>query len=516
MTLRPLPTGGLPHITFEARRPSEQAPLRTDIALFIGAAARGPVDVPVRVEGWKGYEAVFGGLSARSNTGHALQGYFENGGQIAWVFRIAPAALPATGPWHLIADGGFAPDALGLDTFRFTAATPGSWGDTLSVRPSYRLMSSDLGVIDLDIYLAGRLTEQLRAIDPANLEETVESQSAFVRVEAEPAAVALPPVVGLGPRQRVWKAVGLEGGSDGDAPTRGHYADALPVALSEREPALIVLPDLHRQLEEDDAAAVILGAARLADLKLDRLVVAEAPMAIEIAEEAEAWINRFGNDPAVHRTVATYHPWIDMRDPIGTPSAPLRRMPPSGHIAGAISRLDRERGAYVTPANTSLSDAIDLATRIGREDQDALSEMGLNALRCQSARGLVIWGGRMTRSDDAPTRFVAHRRLIHRLVRSLRRTWEPMVFEPNDDQLRLAIARSATTLLMEAFHTNVLKGTRPEEAFRVTVDDTVNTPEVREAGRVVCEIAVAPATPMEFIHFRVGLSTDGSVEFVEL
>ena len=49
----------------------------------------------------------------------------------------------------------------------------------------------------------------------------------------------------------------------------------------------------------------------------------------------------------------------------------------------------------------------------------------------------------------------------------------------------------------------------------VIVDDTVNTPQTREAGRLICEIAIAPATPMEFIHFRVGLSADGTVEFIE-
>jgi phage tail sheath protein FI len=90
-----------------------------------------------------------------------------------------------------------------------------------------------------------------------------------------------------------------------------------------------------------------------------------------------------------------------------------------------------------------------------------------------------------------------------------------MVFEPNDDALRFAIARSATTLLLEAFRARVLKGARPEEAFRVTVDDGVNTPQDRAAGRVLCEIAIAPAAPMELIHIRVGLSPDGRVEMVE-
>ncbi len=516
MTPNPLTTTCLPGVTFEARRPADIAPLRTDIALFVGAAPRGPVGgVPVRVVGWRAYEAVFGGLSSASDMGHALQGYFGNGGQIAWVLRLAPAAQPATGTWPLIADGGFSPAGLGVDTLRFIAATPGEWGRRLSVRPAYRLGPDGRGVIDLNVYEAGGLMEQLGGLDPTNLATALAERSSLVRVEPTAGAAFLPVQAGVGPRVRTWSTVALSGGSDGNPPTRADYTAVLPPMEEEREPALLVMPDLHRHLDEADAAAVILGAARVADRQLDRLVVAGAPEGIETVTEAAAWITRFGNDPAVHRTVATYHPWIYMRDPIGTPAAPLRRLAPGGHVAGAISRLDRSRGAYATPANISLNNCIDLARRLPPQEQAQLSILGVNALRCQSARGIVVWGGRMTRSDGASPRFVAHRRLIHRLVRALRSAWAPMVFEPNDNPLRLAVARSATTLLLEAFHANVLKGTRPEDAFRVVVDDTVNTPESRAADRLICEIAVAPAVPMEFIHFRVGLSADGTVEFLE-
>ncbi|MEW8030346.1 MAG: hypothetical protein AB2809_06185 [Candidatus Thiodiazotropha sp.] len=515
MALRPLPPNGLPRVTFEARRPTEIAPLRTDIALFTGTTLRGPAGTPVRVEGWQTYETVFGGLAAASDTGHAVKGYFQNGGQIAWILRLAPGATPATGLWELTADGGFAPASLGFEAFRFVAASNGSWGAGLSVRPLCRLGPDGNALVDLDVYDRGQVAEQLVGINPSDLSSVVAERSAHIRVAAEAGAAPLPANPGAGPRVRQWDTVELSGGRDGASPSRTDYAGVLPLIAEEQEPALIVLPDLHRHLNPDDAAAVILGAARFSDSQLDRMIVADAPEAVETAVEAEAWIARFGNDPAVHRAVATYHPWIDMRDPIGTASAPLRRLAPSGHVAGAISRLDRSLGAYVTPANTSLADCIDLARRIEPQEQDTISNLGLNALRCQSSRGIVVWGGRMTRSDDTRTRFVAHRRLIHRIVRALRRTWAPMVFEPNDDALRLAIARSATTLLLEAFHSNVLKGTRPEEAFRVTVDDTVNTPQTREAGRIICEIAIAPATPMEFIHFRVGLSADGTVEFIE-
>jgi phage tail sheath protein FI len=68
---------------------------------------------------------------------------------------------------------------------------------------------------------------------------------------------------------------------------------------------------------------------------------------------------------------------------------------------------------------------------------------------------------------------------------------------------------------MEAFHANVLKGAFPEEAFRIDVGDQLNNAATGEAGRVICEISIAPATPMEFIHFRVGINAEGKIEMIE-
>ena len=513
MALRQLPPGGLPRLTFEARRQPGPAPLRTDIALFVGAATRGPVGTPVRIDGMPAYSEVFGGLSPDSVMGHAVHAYFENGGRLAWVVRIAPSTQPAQANWP-VEDAGYVPAALPLDAFDITAASPGRWGDGLSVLPTYRRSDEGTEILDLDITLDGALTERLTGLNPSTLIETVNSRSNMIRIAHAPGAMPPAPFVAGSPRRRTWAPVMLGGGSDGVLPVQADYEALMPMMMELVEPALLVFPDLHQHLDQNAAAAVILSAARLADRQLDRMVVADAPETLETAGDARDWIARLGNDPAVHRTVSTYHPWIDMSDPIGTLNSPLRRMPPSGHVAGAISRMDRDVGAYITPAITALNEAGELSRRPKPLDVDALSTLGLNALRCQSARGIVIWGGRMLRSDDAAPQFVAHRRLIHRLVRGLRQVWAPRVFDPNDITLRMAVARSAITLLMEAFHANVLKGTRPEEAFVVNVDETLNTPAVIAAGRLICEIAIAPAIPMEFIHFRIGMNPDGNVEMI--
>jgi len=211
------------------------------------------------------------------------------------------------------------------------------------------------------------------------------------------------------------------------------------------------------------------------------------------------------------RAAAVYHPWVAVQDPLGGIAKPLKRIPPSGPVAGLISRLDRERGAQHTPANAELIDGIDLSRQFTPAEQEALFSGRVNLLRCAPGRGLVVWGGR-TLDTDSSGRFVAHRRLIHRLVRGIRRVAQPLVFEINGPELWLTFVRAVTSLLLEAWRRGGLKGSRPEEAFRVQCDEKTNPPEERDLGRVLCTIEVAPAVPMEFIELRVALSADGRLE----
>jgi hypothetical protein len=110
---------------------------------------------------------------------------------------------------------------------------------------------------------------------------------------------------------------------------------------------------------------------------------------------------------------------------------------------------------------------------------------------------------------------VAHRRLIHRLVRAIRRVAEPLVFGTNGPELWLTFVRAITTVLLAAFRAGALQGARPEQAFQVTCDATTNPPEQVDNGMLVCLVQVAPAVPMEFILLRIALSGEGVLEVFE-
>jgi phage tail sheath protein FI len=152
---------------------------------------------------------------------------------------------------------------------------------------------------------------------------------------------------------------------------------------------------------------------------------------------------------------------------------------------------------------------IDLREDYDDDEQAMLNPEGVDLLRCMPALGFSVWGGRTL---DRTTPFVAHRRMLHRLVRAIRDAAEPLVFETNGPALWFMFTRAITTVLLGFWRAGALAGDRPEQAFEVQCDDTTNPPEEIDNGRCLCLIAIAPAVPMEFILLRVALGRDGSLE----
>lgn len=141
--------------------PAVQALPRMDVAVFVGFAATGPLDLPVVVESVAQYAAVFGadtplawddlrGERVRARLGSTVRAFFANGGRRCWVIRTALSAaaeavraslgqafagvaasanrfaLPGVLAWP--AAGGTARAALAA------ARCEGSWSDALRVR----------------------------------------------------------------------------------------------------------------------------------------------------------------------------------------------------------------------------------------------------------------------------------------------------------------------------------------------------------------------------------------------
>src|SRR5664279_3032860 len=68
----------------------------TSIAAFVGWAPQGPTNQAVLVLSFPDFQNQFGGLDSRSNLGYAVNQFFANGGQQAYIVRLVKGAATAT------------------------------------------------------------------------------------------------------------------------------------------------------------------------------------------------------------------------------------------------------------------------------------------------------------------------------------------------------------------------------------------------------------------------------------
>ncbi|GAB3451436.1 phage tail protein [Actinophytocola sediminis] len=480
---------------------SAQEPLRTDVAAFLGRTRRGPVDLPVRVESWNDVLGAFGQPDGSCATPQALRGFFENGGRTAWVLRVSGPARTASALWT-VDQGGFP-----HQRYQVLASSPGTWANGGRVAIRYRASTvAGPPTVTVRVLVPGEPAETFAGVAPTELVDRLRA-SRLIRLVADGEPV---PVIPGGPISLAWDLVLRDGAES--TPGRDDYAAAVRAQADLPEPALVALPDLGADLPEQDHRDLVLELLAVVGSALDRLVVLDVPAELSTVDDVVSWVDELTavGDEALLRAAAVFHPPLRAPDLAGTG---LRTVPASGHVLGLVARLDGERGAHHTPANAVLLDAVDLAVEYPEAQLVRLFDARVNLVRCQRGRGLVGWGGR-TLSGDPRGRYVAHRRLLHLLVRAMRRVAEPLVFDVNSPELRLTLVRALTSVLLEAFRTGALAGARPEQAFRVVCDDTNNPPE-QDPGQVVCEIEVAPAVPMEFIRLRLVLGQDRGLEVIE-
>src|SRR2546429_902489 len=365
--------------------PAASTPLRTDIAGFAGRAARGPVGSAYPVRDFAEFTRVFG--PARVTEGHlahAVDGYFRNGGDLAYVVRVLGAgARPATGVLRI----GREPPITA------TATSPGDWADDLRVLATRRTIDGGRTAWTVSARPVGADEEVTRAAELADAAGRIR----LVRFDLPNRRSG--DTVPSGPVSVAWPASGdyparLSGGDNGATVGEEDYRAAVQPLLEQPEIALLVLPDLW-----DDLGPAGYGfAGSLAGwvhATLDRMLLLDLPASANestaAALAAIALLQREIGTPRA-RAVAVYHPWLVIAEPGGRADAAPLRVPPGGHVAGLVSRLDRERGPSRTPANAPLVDVVDVAGGRVPVSQVALVEQRVNPIRGVPGRGLQVWG----------------------------------------------------------------------------------------------------------------------------
>ncbi|TRO58524.1 phage tail sheath C-terminal domain-containing protein [Streptomyces sp. IB201691-2A2] len=205
---------------------------------------------------------------------------------------------------------------------------------------------------------------------------------------------------------------------------------------------------------------------------------------------------------------AAYHPWLWVVDP-EDPGRPAVLVPPSGFAAGVIAHREQRLGLAHGPANVLAVEAVAVAQRLDAADHDELHLLGVNVF--QAERDGFRLASARTLSRDPDYRQLSVRRLMTMLRIVLGRQAQPLAFEPHSAQLRAELRSATTELLRGLYRAGALAGDSEEEAFFVHCDERLNPGWSHELGRLVAEVGVAPAHPLEYLVVRISQDVDGSV-----
>jgi hypothetical protein len=198
---------------------------------------------------------------------------------------------------------------------------------------------------------------------------------------------------------------------------------------------------------------------------------------------------------------ALYYPWVAQRIEVRRGAAEPRFIPCDGVAAGHLARIALERGAWIAAANRALRDVLAVTPRLAPADADELLAAQVNVVE-RAAQGFVFLEDQ-TLGRDTDTRAVSVRRLLILIKRLALREGAALVFEPNDDDLRERLATDFERVLSTLYQRGALQGAAADEAFAVVVDETVNTAQSMDAGRLIVELRVAPSQPLKFLRVRL-------------
>ncbi|MFJ2235208.1 phage tail sheath C-terminal domain-containing protein [Streptomyces sp. NPDC087859] len=288
------------------------------------------------------------------------------------------------------------------------------------------------------------------------------------------------------------------------------WPDAAPDPCTPLLPTCYVRPDPGMKLldarSHAEPAAVTERQRHLAELaERNRrfTVLLDVPPGLD-SQGIARW--RAGFDTAY---AAAYHPWLDVMGPGGV----RRPVPPSAFAAGIIASRERRLGLSWGPANEQARGAVLSEVRVSDAEHDTLFAQGINV--CLGERDGFRLTSARTLSSAPEYRQLSVRRLMTMLRLALERQSQWIVFEPSTTGLRERLRHTLEVFLLDLYRRGAFTGATEQEAFFVRTGDDLNPRHSLELGRLVAEVGVAPAEPLEFLVLRISGDGDGGVRVEE-
>lgn len=495
------------------------------VAVFAGVAPKGDANVAVRIDSWADYVQKFGGFDTITLTDgtapavnstvisylpYAVFAYYQNGGRGAYVVRVLPTATGNGGAIasKAITDGVAAPDTG--TAFTATATGVGAWGDDLELTIIDQATDGQGNMIfGIIVRNNGIVVETFNNLSMNGVQGTRPVVSALNDPLSGSRFVALAPgTAGIEPDAASFV---LTGGANPGTPTAADLVSTGVVNAMRQieQPVMAAFQPFRKQ----DGTFVMPPAASLTALNADRNNVFTLwdgnPLAAAGSNYTTDFMQRAANIGTADSYAAIYGPWIIVPDP-ARPGATIA-VPPSGSVAGMISRLDATVGVWRAPAGMPavLSTAVGVELKFTDTDQGQLNFNNVNVIKPVVGAGVCVMGAR-TRKLYGPDRYVNDRRVLIYVEEALKQATQYAVFDNNDSRLWSSLRSTAANILRPLWERGGLAGNSQTEAYFITCDSTINTPQVVQSGEVRMEVGVALQYPAEFVIIRISQFDSGA------
>jgi hypothetical protein len=462
----------------------------TSITAFVGWAAKGPNDRAELILSWSDFEREFGGLDPNSLMSYSVYHFFANGGQQAYIVRLAAA------------DSGSA--TATLDGLTATATGPGEWANDYKIRTKLRTDDpNDKTRFRLEVVYdkdSANVTVEafenlsLVATDTRSAASVINSESDFITVKVTDETKV--------PQNQT---TALANGKDGKVltPNSSDFHNALNGTTS--GVALLAYVDLFNLLcvpGETDPTTLSSLQAICRDRRA--FLIADCDETVTFSTLAKDGPKGLTGKDSIN--AAFYFPWINAPDP--QQENRVRDFPPCGFVAGLYAETDAQRGVWKAPAGTeaSLTGAVGVTQPLNDSQNGILNVQAINCIRSFPVYGTIIWGARTLQGNDevgSEWKYVPVRRTALFIEESLYRALKWVVFEPNDEPLWAQIRLNVGAFMHDLFRQGAFQGSTPRDAYFVKCDKETTTQSDINRGIVNIIVGFAPLKPAEFVVIKI-------------
>lgn len=480
-----------------------------------GVFTWGPINVPTQVTSLAEARRIFGTYTLLGKAMEAITGFFTNGGKVLTIVRTVHYT-DVTDPLTQIAVKATFDilDSAAVVTLQVDGKFEGARGNfSIEIKAA---SNGDATLFDLTVKEGGVLKETWvnLSMDDNNdrFAETIinaaNSGSNLITV-TDLDSVTAPP--GDRPADIV---VSLAGGDDGltgivDADFVGDAGGATGFH------AFDIIPDIRILLCVEQHTAAV--HQKMVDyMEIDRggigIAIGEIPEAQTPAQAVTYWKTTAA---LKNRSEFGYFatPWVTQINPLASVYGTAERItvPPSGHIAGNIARIDGTEGGVFKTA-TGVERGI-LRGIVGTETTDydkqtnrnLVSVEGINLIWKPEGFPIIIDGDRMAKLTGSYP-FINQRRGVIFIELSVQAGVIFAVHANLDSTLRAQVERTVQLFLGRQFKAGAFAGLTQAESFTVDADiegKGINNAAVQATGTMFIDIGLAMVTPGQFIVLRI-------------